>query len=59
MKCKAALKLLAKSNIYAQHSITSSRGDQEGFPITLLEAQALGLPVVATIHNGFLESHRT
>lgn len=53
---KEVFKLLAKSNIYAQHSITSSRGDQEGFPITLLEAQALGLPVVATIHNGFLES---
>lgn len=49
-------KLLSESQIYAQHSVTSNRGDQEGFGITLLEAQALGLPVVGTIHNGFLES---
>ncbi|MDZ4871525.1 MAG: D-inositol-3-phosphate glycosyltransferase [Chroococcidiopsis cubana SAG 39.79] len=33
-------------------SVTASTGDSEGIPITLLEAQAMGLPVISSIHGG-------
>jgi glycosyltransferase involved in cell wall biosynthesis len=42
--------------ICAQHSATAPDGDQEGFSISLLEAAALGLPVVSTIHDGIPEN---
>ena len=42
--------------IYAQHSVTSSVGDQEGFAISLAEAALHELPVVSTIHNGITEN---
>ena len=42
--------------IYAQHSVTSLRGDTEGFAISLAEAALHELPVVSTIHNGITEN---
>jgi len=42
--------------IYAQHSVTASSGDQEGFGISLAEAAAHELPVVSTLHNGIPEN---
>jgi colanic acid/amylovoran biosynthesis glycosyltransferase len=36
-------------------SITADDGDSEGLPITILEAQALELPVVSTYHAGIPE----
>lgn len=47
---------LRESNIYAQHSVTSITGDQEGFPVSLAEAAAHGLPIVSTIHSGITEN---
>ena len=35
-----------------QHSVTASNGDSEGTPVAVLEAGAMGLPVVATRHAG-------
>jgi colanic acid/amylovoran biosynthesis glycosyltransferase len=36
-------------------SVTSSDGDQEGIPVTLMEAMATGMPVVSTRHSGIPE----
>lgn len=37
-------------------SITASTGDSEGMPTVVLEAQAMGLPVVGTTHSGIPEA---
>ena len=48
--------LFAKSHIFVLASVLSSDGDFEGQGMVLQEAQAMGLPVVCTNHNGFSES---
>jgi colanic acid/amylovoran biosynthesis glycosyltransferase len=48
-------KLYSDSHIFVLPSVTSSDGDQEGQGLVLQEAQATGLPVLATLHNGFPE----
>lgn len=48
--------ILNKHWIYAQHSVTSLTGDQEGFAISLAEAALHELPVVSTYHNGIPEN---
>jgi len=44
------------SHIFILSSITSDNGDQEGQGLVLQEAQAMGLPVLSTLHNGFPDS---
>lgn len=44
------------SHIFILSSVTSSNGDQEGQGLVLQEAQAMGLPVLSTLHNGFPDS---
>ena len=48
-------KELNKSWIYLQNSTTAHNGDQEGFPVSIVEACAHGLPVISTIHSGIPE----
>jgi len=48
--------LFAQSHIFVLASVVSSDGDFEGQGTVLQEAQAMGLPVVGTNHNGFSES---
>jgi colanic acid/amylovoran biosynthesis glycosyltransferase len=44
--------LMAKSFCYIQHSVTTSDGETEGTPVSILEASQAGLPVISTKHAG-------
>ncbi|MCO4818303.1 MAG: glycosyltransferase family 4 protein, partial [Bacteroidetes bacterium] len=52
---KQSFPILNESWIYAQHSVTSLHGDQEGYAISPAEAALHELPVISTIHNGIPE----
>ncbi|MBN1850281.1 MAG: glycosyltransferase [Deltaproteobacteria bacterium] len=43
------------AHIFMLSSVTAENGDQEGQALVLQEAQASGLPVISTIHNGIPE----
>lgn len=47
--------VFAGSHLCLMPSVTDTNGDQEGQGVVLQEAQASGLPVIATRHNGFPE----
>ncbi|MBW4614358.1 MAG: glycosyltransferase [Desmonostoc vinosum HA7617-LM4] len=49
------VKILNESHILLAPSVTSQQGDQEGTPTVLMEAIAMGLPVVSTYHSGIPE----
>jgi len=44
--------ILSKVTGFIQHSITSRNGDMEGTPVSVMEASAAGIPVIATRHAG-------
>ena len=43
---------MASAFAYVQHSITAAHGEEEGTPVSIMEAGASGLPVVSTKHAG-------
>src|SRR5205085_9701304 len=43
------------AHVFLLPSVTAANGDQEGTPVSLIEAQATGLPVVSTFHSGIPE----
>jgi len=47
--------LYQQAHIFLLPSITASDGDMEGIPVVLMEAEAVGLPVVTTTHSGIPE----
>lgn len=47
--------LLEESHFFILPSVTAQDGNKEGQALVLQEAQAVGLPVVTTIHNGIPE----
>jgi glycosyltransferase involved in cell wall biosynthesis len=49
-------RLLRRYDAFVLPSRTARNGDTEGIPITILEAQAAGLPVVTTLHGGIPEA---
>jgi glycosyltransferase involved in cell wall biosynthesis len=48
--------LMHRASLIAAPSIVASNGDTEGLPITLCEAQAIGLPIVAFHGPGVAEA---
>jgi colanic acid/amylovoran biosynthesis glycosyltransferase len=46
---------MTQAHIFALPSVTADNGDQEGTPISLIEAQASGLPVLSTRYSGIPE----
>jgi colanic acid/amylovoran biosynthesis glycosyltransferase len=47
--------LMQKADVLIAPSVTSSNGDQEGIPVVLMEALAMGLTVISTFHSGIPE----
>jgi colanic acid/amylovoran biosynthesis glycosyltransferase len=45
----------ASADVFLQHSVTTERGETEGWPNAIGEAASFGLPVVATRHAGISE----
>lgn len=52
---QAVLDEMQEAHILIQPNVTGADGGGEGIPLALLEAQASGLPVVATWHSGLPE----
>ncbi|HEY9879568.1 MAG TPA: glycosyltransferase [Leptolyngbyaceae cyanobacterium] len=46
---------LNQAHILVAPSVTAKDGNQEGIPVALMEAMAMGLPVVSTYHSGIPE----
>jgi len=48
-------KLMHRTHAFVHHSVTSKEGDQEGIPTVIMEAMAVGLPIITTNHSGIPE----
>ncbi|MBX4950850.1 glycosyltransferase [Rhizobium binae] len=48
-------RLLDDAHIFVLPSVTAADGDMEGIPVSIMEAMAMGLPVVSTRHSGIPE----
>lgn len=52
------VEILNRAHILLAPSVTAESGDQEGTPVALMEAMAIGLPVISTHHSGIPEMIR-
>lgn len=50
------IEIIRQCHLFVIASVTASDGDEEGQGLVLQEAQASGMPVIASRHNGFPES---
>jgi len=48
-------KEMKDADIFVLNSVVSSDGDEEGVPVSLIEAQSMGLPVISSWHAGIPE----
>ena len=46
---------LRRADVFALPSVTAADGDQEGIPVSLMEAMASGVPCLSTVHSGIPE----
>jgi colanic acid/amylovoran biosynthesis glycosyltransferase len=51
----AVRRSFAEAHLYLLPSVTARDGDQEGIPVSLMEAQSCGLPILSTFHSGIPE----
>jgi glycosyltransferase involved in cell wall biosynthesis len=51
----ATRRMVAESDVLVQPSVVAANGDMDGIPNTLIEAMALGIPVVTTSVSGIPE----
>ena len=47
--------ILNDADIFVAPSVTSKDGDQEGIPVAVMEAMAVGLPIISTQHSAIPE----
>ncbi|WP_410751532.1 colanic acid biosynthesis glycosyltransferase WcaL [Citrobacter sp. U14242] len=47
--------MLEQADVFLLPSVTGIDGDMEGIPVALMEAMAVGIPVVSTVHSGIPE----
>jgi len=47
---------LLEADVFVHHSVTAENGDQEGIPNAIIEAMAMELPILATLHSGIPEA---
>lgn len=47
--------MLDKADLFLLPSVTGEDGDMEGIPVALMEAMAVGIPVISTVHSGIPE----
>ena len=45
-----------QASVFVLPSVTTATGDSEGLPMVIIEAQAMGLPVISSIHAGIPEA---
>ena len=47
---------MQRAAIFIQHSVVGPDGDSEGLPLAIMEASAMGMPIVSTLHSGIPEA---
>lgn len=53
---KQVIAQIKVSRAFVQHSVIAQDGDSEGTPNSILEASAMGLPIISTLHAGINEA---
>jgi len=48
-------KHMLAADAFIQPSVTAQNGDMEGVPVAIMEAMAMGIPVLSTFHSGIPE----